>query len=126
MLTEIEVLMTLALLCYGIAVVFGRKHRQWGFPRWFHFSAGFSGFTLDMWATWKMETLRTDGWAGQSSDLLLWGHTLVSTLAILFFLYMVTLGWRRRIRVHRFMAWYIFVPTWLVSYSSGIALIAVA
>lgn len=122
-ITEIEILMTLAMLFYGVAILFGKKHRDWGFPRWVHISAGCTGFVLDMWATWKMESLRATGWAYTSSDLLLISHTIVSTVAIIFFLSMVGLGYKGKIRVHRKVAWFAFVPTWLASYTSGIALI---
>ncbi len=124
-ITEIKLLMTLALVFYAIAITLGRNHRKWNIPRWVHFSAGFTGFILDMWATWEMERLRHAGWEGYSENWFLFGHTIVSTLAIIFFLSMVFLGARHKIKIHRFVAWYVFVPAWVLSYTSGIFLVTV-
>lgn len=122
-ITQIEIIMTLALLFYAVGIILGKKHRQWGLPRWCHISAGCIGFVLDMWATWKMEALRVTGWQYANNDMLLMGHTIVSTVAILFFLSMVGLGYKGKIAVHRKVVWFAFVPSWLASYTSGIALI---
>ena len=122
-ITEIQIMMTAALVLYGLGIFLGLKQRKWKLPRFVHFSCGFSGFFLDMWATWKMEELRHAGWEAYGSDLLLLGHTVISTLAILFFLSIAFFGMRRRIRYHRIVIFYYFVPAWLLSYTSGIALV---
>jgi len=122
-ITLIELMMTSALVLYSSAIFLGTKQRAWRLPRWVHFSCGFSGFYLDMWATWKMEELRHTGWETYGSDFLLLGHTVVSTLAIIFFLSIAFLGYRRKIKHHRFTIFYLFAPAWLLSYSSGVVLV---
>ncbi|MDH5692461.1 MAG: hypothetical protein OEZ47_05095 [Gammaproteobacteria bacterium] len=123
-LTEIKIIMTIALVFYATAIVLGKKHRKWGVPRWCHISAGVTGFVLDMWATWMMEQLRDHSTSNFFDNWFLVGHTVVSTLAIVLFLGMITLGLTRKINIHRFVAWYAFVPVWFLSYTSGIALVS--
>lgn len=118
-ITQIEIMMTVAFVFYAIAITLGRYQMRRGLPRWVHISAGCTGFFLDMWATWDMEQLRESGWEGFEGSYLLLGHTIVSTLAVLLFLTMVTLGVRKKIATHRFVVWYAFAPVWFISYSSG-------
>lgn len=125
-ITEIKIMMTIALILYGTGIVLGMNQRKWRIPRWTHLSVAFSGFYLDMWATWKMEQLRHEGWESYANNLFLLGHTIVSTLAIIFFLTIVFFGVRKRIKFHRVTIFYFFVPSWLISYSSGILLMMVS
>lgn len=125
-ITEIQVMMTAALGLYSLGIFLGLKQREWKLPRPVHFGCGFSGFFLDMWATWKMEALRHAGWEVYGNDYLLLGHTIISTLAIVFFLTIAYFGIRRKIRYHRITIFYYFVPSWLLSYSSGILLVIIS
>lgn len=124
-ITEIEWLMTAALLAYAIAIFLGRQQRAWRLPRWVHFSCGFGGFGLDMYATYLMEGLRAKGWSSAGWEPLLIGHTIVSTLAIVLFTLVAVFGYRRQINVHRRLIYYGFIPVWLMSYGSGLFLIVV-
>lgn len=124
-ITKIEIMMTVAFIFYAIAIFLGRNQRKWKLPRWVHFTMGGAGFFLDMWATWDMEQLRANGQSGFEGSYLLLGHTIVSTLAVLLFLVMITLGIRRKIVAHRRVVWFAFAPVWFISYTSGIVMVSI-
>lgn len=124
-ITKIELMMTIAFVFYTLAIYLGRNQKKWGLPRWVHFSAGGTGFFLDMWATWDMEQLRATGWTGFEGSYLLLGHTIVSTLAIALFLLMVTLGYKRKIKAHRKVVLFAFAPVWFISYTSGLVMVSI-
>ncbi|MDH5228820.1 MAG: hypothetical protein OEZ58_03645 [Gammaproteobacteria bacterium] len=123
-ITLIKIEMTMALFFYASAITLGVFHRRWGLPRWTHFSCGLIGFSLDMWATWEMEQLRHNGWNMDAGGSILFAHTWVSLLAIILFLTMFGLGVGRKIKYHRILSLYIFLPVWLFSYGSGLFLVA--
>jgi len=123
-ITRIEIMMTVAFALYATAIFLGRNQKKWNLPRWLHFSTGGAGFFLDMWATWDMEQLRANGQTGLEGSYLLLGHTIVSTLAVLLFLIMITLAIRGNIAAHRKVVWYAFAPVWFISYSSGILMVS--
>ena len=122
-ITVIKIMMTLAMVFYAIGIYLGTKQRKLNLSRWVHVSFASVGFVLDMWATYKMEMLRTEGWTGLDMPVVLWSHTIVSTLAIVLFAVMVWLGYTGRIKWHRKVVWFAFIPMWLIAYISGIYLV---
>jgi len=118
---EIQVMMTLALVFYGTAIYLGRNQKRLQLRKRVHISLALTGFILDMIATWKMEMLSTS--AGDADWNILLPHTVISTIAILAFLVMLALGYTNRIAIHRVVVYYIFIPSWLLAYGSGIFLI---
>jgi len=117
--------MTVAFALYATAIFLGRSQRKWKLPRWVHFSTGAAGFVLDMWATWDMEQLRVNGQTGFEGSYLLLGHTIVSSLAVVLFLIMITLAISGKIAAHRMVVWYAFAPVWFISYTSGILMVSI-
>ena len=107
----IEVLMTMALLLYFFAFYLARSFPQ---ERWRHIFVACLAFALDVGATIKMfqMDLHLDNW-------LVMLHTYLGIIALSLFVVQGTLGIMRKRKQHIFFAKYVFLPTWVVSYSSG-------
>ena len=120
-MTGIKILMTLAMIFYAIGIYLGVKQRSLKLPRFVHISFALFGFVLDMWATMLMESLRSESW--EVYPPLLASHTVVSLLAILTFLSMFLLGIKKKIKTHRKVVWWAFMPSWLLAYATGMALV---
>lgn len=108
----IEMLMTFALMLYFTAFICARK-----LPRELllvHIIVALVAFSFDVGATiimWKMD-LQLDNWV-------VYLHTWLGIIALSLFLVQGTLGIMRKRKAHIFFAKYIFLPMWVISYSSG-------
>lgn len=107
----IETLMTIALGLYFLAFYFARKYKK---ERWKHIVTASVAFIIDAYATYIMfqMDLHLDNWV-------VIVHTYLGLIALSLFLVQGTLGALRKRKQHIFFAKYIFLPTWVVSYSSG-------
>jgi len=107
----IEILMTFALAFYFLAFWLARKYKK---ERWKHISIACFAFALDVAATYQMwlMDLHLDNWVVKL-------HTILGLVAISLFLVQGTLGIMRKRKLHIFFAKYIFLPFWVISYSSG-------
>lgn len=106
----IEILMTVALALYFLAFYLARKVK-W---RPVHITVALIAFFIDVQATIMMYQmdLHLDNWV-----VIL--HTYLGLLALSLFLVQGYLGMMRKRKQHIFFAKYIFLPVWVVSYSSG-------
>lgn len=114
----ISVCMTLALGLYVLA--FYLSKRFWKL----HIFSAITGFLLDMYATYLMETMRIEKELTFSEDsLILMFHTTIAVIAIFAFLLQAGLGIAKKKRIHVITAKYFFLPVWVVAYGSGLYLL---
>lgn len=118
MFFDIKLDMTIAMACY-FAAFFAAKH-----IRPLHILFAFTGFGLDMYATYLMETMRMNAGNTLPHVSLLPFHTAVSLLAIIAFFVQMTLGILRKRNAHVISAKYFFLPIWCIAYLSGIYLLS--
>ncbi|PIP73073.1 MAG: hypothetical protein COW88_03125 [Candidatus Lloydbacteria bacterium CG22_combo_CG10-13_8_21_14_all_47_15] len=115
LLTDFVVIcMTGALICYLAAMFLAPKTQK-------HWVCAVTGFALDMYATYLMETYGRE-FVSNFSHTILYLHTALAATAIILFLTIAFLGVKRHSK-HPMLAKYIFLPVWLASYISGIILI---
>ena len=109
------VCMTLAFGFYCAALVYSRKNTK------IHIAFAICGFALDMFATYIMEAYGRM-FVTNFSSILLYTHTAFAIVAMFLFLTIAYLGARRHPK-HPYIARFIFLPTWIISYVLGVALI---
>ena len=112
--------MSVALVLYFLAYFTAR--RVWAL----HIAAAVSALSLDLYATYLMEVMRIErGLVFGMYPFFLKLHTVIAVVALLMFAGQATLGiltWRGMVRgkqLHMFSARYIFLPTWVTAYASG-------
>lgn len=115
----IEILMTIALVMY-FAAYFVASHKVDGKrPSWFiyHIPVAVVAFCIDMYATYLMFMLDTEvmHWAVAA-------HTGITLVAVALFFGQALLGLARMREAHIIFAQYIFLPAWVISFLSGLAL----
>lgn len=106
--------MTGAFVSYLAALFLAPKTKK-------HIICAVIGFSLDMYATYLMETYGR-AFVSDFSKMLLYTHTALAGLAILLFLTIASLGARRNPK-HPVLARFLFLPVWVASYLSGLFLI---
>jgi hypothetical protein len=107
--------MTLALVLYGAAFGLARSHYR------IHISFAATAFILDLYATYLMETRQLV--ASEYSTALLGTHIGVSMLALIGFVLVALFGVLKKRNIHLKLLKWIFIPTWLASYVTGMILI---
>lgn len=115
MVTVAVVSMTLALVLYAVAFYLAKGYRKT------HITLAGIAFALDLYATYLMETKQLI--AVNYSGLLLGSHISVSLLALLSFIAVAAFGIFKKRQYHLVLLKYVFIPTWLASYVSGMVLI---
>lgn len=119
MFFTIKFLMTTAMLFYVLAFITARKRLIA-----LHIVLALFGFALDLYATYLMETISASlGLTFRFYPPVLKFHTIVSIIALVAFLLQMTLGIMRKKTQHVWSAKFIFFPTWIAAYFSGIYLI---
>jgi len=107
----LEILMTIALAIYFLGYYIARN----GAKYWYlHIPVVFVAFIMDMYATYLMFLVDSDltGW-------IVITHTSLTLIAISLFLVQATLGLLRKRKYHIMFAQRVFLPMWVISYSSG-------
>lgn len=119
MFFTIKFMMTTAMLFYSIAFWTGSKRYKAT-----HIVLASSGFALDLYATYLMETIRiTSGLKFTIFPPVLKFHTIISIVAIAAFLLQMFLGIYHKPKWHVWSAKYLFLPSWVIAYLSGIYII---
>ena len=115
MVAAAVVSMTLALVLYAVAFSLARiKHKT-------HITLASMGFILDLYATYLMETRQLI--AVNFSRALLGFHITISLLALTSFMLVATLGVMKKRNEHLKLLKWFFIPSWLISYATGMVLI---
>ena len=115
MLEFVFLCMTIAYGFYSAALVYSKRNTK------IHIALAICGFALDMFATYIMEA-HGRILVKNFSSILLYTHTTFAIAAMLLFLTTAYLGARRQ-QSHQYIARFVFLPTWLISYILGVALI---
>lgn len=120
MFFEIRIYMSIALSFYLLAFFSAENYKK------MHIFFAASGFLLDLYATYLMETMYI--WTGfvpkTHYQFVLHSHAAISILAIAAFLVQMTLGIYGKRMAHIFSAQYIFLPIWIAAYVSGLYLLS--
>ena len=121
MFFEIKLYMSIALGFYLLAFFSAKTYRKT------HIFFAISGFLLDLYATYLMETLRV--WTELTLKIhyifIFHLHVSIAMLAILTFLLQMILGIYKKRKAHIFSAKYFFLPIWIAAYISGLYLLSV-
>ena len=114
-MNKIEILMSMALFLYFLAFYLARH-----FPmeRWRHIFVACMAFLYDASATYLMFLTNTE-----TKNWILWLHSYFGLIALGLFLIQGTLGILRKRKLHIVFAKYVFLPAWVISYSSGFLLL---
>jgi len=91
-------------------------------PHKHHIFVACIAFSLDLYATYLMETQQIVAISGGRGFLIF--HIIVSMSALLAFIALAIVGSLKKRKPHVFIAKYVFFPIWITSYISGIYLIS--
>lgn len=108
---QIETLMTVALLLYGVAYWMAKNKNK------YHKIIALIGFSMDAYGTVLMFQIKKGTmFSGVlASDI----HTLLSLIAFALFFIQFTLGVLHKTQWHRKFAVRVFFPVWVLSFASG-------
>ena len=107
----LEVIITVAMVMYFMAYFIAKSNTSgW----WTHIPVAIAAFILDMYATFLM-------WEGDftNASWVVIVHTGLTLIAIALFFVQGYLGIMRKREAHIFFAKRVFLPAWVISYSSG-------